>query len=752
MRHHWILTAAVVASIAIVLCSCVVHSAEAQEKSPKIPSKFQAMDTSRFMLGPDPCPLEKVRAFPNLQFERPIELTHAGDGTNRVFVAEQRGIIQVFDNQDHADSMRPFLDIREAVLRDHNEEGLLGLAFHPKFKENGQFFVYYSAEPRKSVISQFKVSAADTNQADADSEKVLLEIDQPFGNHNGGTLRFGPDGYLYIGLGDGGAAHDPMSHGQNLETLLGSILRIDIDQEADGKAYAIPKDNPFVGRDNARGEIWAYGLRNVWRMAFDRETGELWAADVGQDRFEEVNLIERGGNYGWNEREGAHNFKANSPPLNRKFIEPKAEYFREEGISVTGGQVYRGEKLKDYVGAYFYGDFGSGNVWALWHGEGQVQQVRRVAETGLEITAFGEDQSGEMYLCDFKGLIYRLEPREIDFEAAAREFPAKLSETGLFTSVPENMPAAGMIPYELNLPFWSDYSVKDRYLVLPEKAKVEFDPREKWKFPVGSVFVKTFWMHRDRVNLKDPFRLETRLLVNSPDGWKGYTYVYNKDQTEATLLEGSLLRPVEVTTESGTIKQPYYFPARHECMACHTKQEGFVLGMTTRQMNHTLDYHGESANQIELLSHLEVFTEKVDADAETLENFPIWGFGNLNRSGDPDHPESTLARPKGDATELARAWLEVNCATCHRPQGIAPGGQDMRFHTPLDKTKMLNQPVRHTQLTPPEGTVLKPGQPHLSELLIRAANRGERRMPPLGSNVVDPHSVEVLRKWIADLE
>ena len=716
-----------------------------------LPMKFTAVDTSRVMHSPEPMPLEKVRAFPNLKFQRPVELTSADDGTNRLFLVEQQGTIRVFENRSDVTESQLFLDLREVTLREGNEEGLLGLAFHPKFRENGQFFVYYSTKPRSSVVSRFTVSKDDPNRADRNSEKVLMRIPQPYSNHNGGSLRFGPDGFLYIGLGDGGLADDPHANGQNLETLLGSILRIDVDREENGRPYAIPEDNPFVDRPRARGEIWAYGLRNVWRLSFDRETGELYAGDVGQNRFEEVNLIQRGGNYGWNIREGFHDFDPNTPARTIDLVEPLAEYFRDEGQSVTGGMAYRGKQLEDFRGAYFYADYLSGVVWCLRQEEGQTKEVRRVAETGLEVAAFGEDSAGEMYLCAFDGHIYQLRPKDIDLEASKR-FPRLLSETGFFKSVKDNIPAEGLIPYELNMPFWSDYAVKDRYIALPEKQSVVFHEKDKWEFPVGTVFVKTFWMHQDRQTLSDPLRLETRLLVHSPEGWKGYTYIYNDDQTEAVLLEGSLLKPIAVKTEKGTISQPYYFPSRLDCLACHTKAEGFVLGLTTRQMNHTLHYHGETPNQIEYLSKLDVFTQPVKESPENLEEFPNWRFGNFDRSGEGNHTESTLKMPDADVSALARAWLEVNCANCHRPEGIAPGGRDLRWDTPMEKMNLIRQEPLQGQMTPPTGTVLTPGEPALSELLIRAAHRGVRQMPPLASKVVDPRGTEVLKRWIETLE
>ncbi|WP_144057343.1 PQQ-dependent sugar dehydrogenase [Novipirellula maiorica] len=719
-----------------------------------IPDQFTAVDTSQLMGSPDPLPLEAVPAFNQLDFKRPVELTFAPDGSNRLFVVEQRGVIRCFENRDDVDHYETFLDLTDVVSRVGNEEGMLGLAFHPDFVENGEIFVYYSIDPPASIVSRFRVSNENPNRVDRDSEKRLLEIPQPYRNHNGGSIRFGPDGYLYIGLGDGGLADDPHLNGQNLNTLLGSILRIDVDHQDSEMPYAIPDDNPFVDREDARGEIWAYGFRNNWRISFDRQNGQLWTADVGQNRFEEVDRVERGGNYGWNIREGFHDFNINSADRQADLMDPVAEYFRHDGQSITGGMVYRGSELTDFVGHYLYADYLSGKVWALPATQDTEDHVavpvpRQVADTGLQIAAFGEDAQQEMYLCVFDG-IYRLRLKSVDLHQIAQSFPKKLSETGLFESVSDHLPAPGVIPYEVNVPFWSDYSVKDRYLALPKAASVKFHSKEDWEFPVGTVFIKTFWMHQDRESRSEPQRLETRLMVHSPDGWQAYTYVYNEDCSEANLLEGSKEMPLEIATAEGAITQPYYFPSRSECFACHTKQAGFSLGLTTRQMNRTMNYYGTQVDQIAMLDRLNVFTESVAAeDVPATEKFPDWGFGNFDRGGNNGDEREPLQE---DATRLARAWLEVNCAMCHQPGGIGPGKIDMRADTPLREMHLLGVKPKQGQMTPPDGRLIVPGQPYLSELVVRAGHRDVRQMPPLATNRVSERAIDVLKQWIEQLE
>lgn len=335
---------------------------------------------------------------------RPVVLTHAGDGSNRIFVADEWGVIYVFENSPDVTESQVFLDLRDRVkyTDNENEEGLLGLAFHPQYQQNGEFFVYYSTRsaPTTTVVSRFKASKDDPNRADPGSEQEILRIPQPFWNHKGGTICFGPDGYLYIGLGDGGAANDPYGNGQNLETWLGSILRIDVDHPAQGKAYGIPADNPFVTSAGAQPEIYAYGFRNIWRMAFDRATGTLWAADVGQNLWEEIDIVTRGGNYGWAVREGGHPFGPQGRDASSEFIEPIWEYDHQVGKSITGGIVYRGTKHPELVGKYVYADYVSGKIWALTFDEatGKVVSNEEIpSEPGTAVVNISDDEQGEIY-------------------------------------------------------------------------------------------------------------------------------------------------------------------------------------------------------------------------------------------------------------------------------------------------------------------------------------------------------------------
>ena len=352
--------------------------------------------------------MEVEQVFPDVSFSRMVHLTYADDDTDRLFLVLQPGRIMAFPNRDDATATE-FLDIRQRVSDSGNEEGLLGMAFAPDFRETGHFYLSYTAaNPRRSIVSRFSVSSDDPNRGDPDSEFILLVVPQPYANHNGGHIVFGPDGYLYVGLGDGGSSGDPQGNAQDLTTLLGTILRIDVQDASTVQRYRVPPDNPFVGRtEGVRQEIWAYGLRNPWRFNFDRETGALWAGDVGQNRYEEVDLILPGGNYGWNTMEGFHCFRADS--CNQEGLAlPIVEYANpDQGCSVTGGYVYRGSRLPSLQGAYVYGDYCSGTIWALRY---ELLEHRVLAETSLRIAAFAEGPGGELYILSFDGKIYRLRP------------------------------------------------------------------------------------------------------------------------------------------------------------------------------------------------------------------------------------------------------------------------------------------------------------------------------------------------------
>ena len=358
-------------------------------------------------------PMTIVRAFPDLSFRRMTNLVQPDDGRDMLFVTEQGGKIHIFPARQDATETVVFLDITNLVNEGGNEEGLLGLAFAPDYAESGHFYVYYSARgPRRSVLSRFTSNRDDPTHAGLASELIILEVPQPASNHNGGHLAFGPDAYLYVGLGDGGRGGDPFGNGQNTATLLGSILRIDVSGATEAERYRIPSDNPFVGVDGAREEVWAYGLRNPWRFSFDKETGRLWVGDVGQNNWEEVDLVEKGLNYGWNVMEGSHCFRPGTGCDTTGLQLPVIEYRTSDGCSIIGGYVYRADVLPSLTAAYVYGDYCSGNIWGARHDGRSLTEHALLVESGLRITSFGLDLAGEIYILSRDSGIYRLVPKQ----------------------------------------------------------------------------------------------------------------------------------------------------------------------------------------------------------------------------------------------------------------------------------------------------------------------------------------------------
>ncbi|MFN3197243.1 MAG: PQQ-dependent sugar dehydrogenase [Bradymonadia bacterium] len=668
--------------------------------------------------------MEIELAFGNLDFARPLWLGTAPGDTDHIYVMEQGGRILVFDDDREVDETEVFLDL--SVSRAGNEEGLLGLAFHPDYAENGRLFLYYSASnPRRSVISEWSRDRNNPLRVDPASERIILEVGQPFSNHNGGDMHFGPDDYLYISLGDGGSGGDPENHGQRPTTLLGSVLRIDIDNVSPGCNYGIPPDNPFAvgngcaGGQEGRPEIWAWGLRNVWRMSFDRSTGELWAGDVGQGAYEEIDILEGGRNYGWNQVEGFACYRRGCDPS--AYADPVFAYGRGEGQSITGGYVYRGPDFPELYGAYIYADYRNGRIWALRLRPGAEPVNTLLVDTPVRIASFGEDIDGRLYFTAFDGHIWGLRRRAQGPEV--QPLPPRLSDTGCFDDLTDMAPAAGVIPYQLNVPFWSDNARKSRFVAMPEGGAATYTETGAFEFPLGTVVIKHFEIDDAAGNSR---RLETRFMVHQPTGWQGYTYRWNAEQTDAVLLTGAM----DEVVSGPEGEQTWHYPARSDCDGCHTEAAGHVLGFRGQQLDRTMVYGDVQYPQLEALSEAGLLSGDLPAERQA--------FPRLNDNAVP-------------LAERARVMLDVNCAMCHQPDGPGNATIDLRVETPFAEQRLCNAEPGQGDLGLAGARIVAPGEPARSVLLQRMSVLGEDRMPPVGSNVVDAEGVRLIQSWIESM-
>jgi uncharacterized repeat protein (TIGR03806 family) len=722
-------------------------AADSPDKKPVGIDKRVPWTTSRVKGSPEPpAPYRSEVAFPKLPpFAEPLDMAYVPGG-NRLAIAERRGKIFTFVNDLKTEKADLLLQIKAA-------EQIYAITFDPQFAKNGYLYVTYVIGDNKANgtrMSRFEVKG-DPPVADPASERTLFWW--PSGGHNAGCLKFGPDGMLYIGTGDGSGIADEYQTGQDLTDVRAKILRIDV---SDPRFYSIPKDNPFVDRGTARPEIWAYGLRQPWKMSFDAKTGDFWVGEVGQDLWESVHRIQKGGNYGWSVKEGTHDFRPERPKGPDAILPPVFEHSHSEFRSLTGGYVYRGSRLKDLVGAYVYGDFDTGRIWAL-RLEGRKVDASELTVTALRVVSFGVDEAGELYFIDFAGgRIHRLVAAEKQPDAPP--FPRKLSETGLFTSTKELKPAPGLIPYDVNAQLWSDGATKERYLALPGNSQIDFDavvypygdihpghPRG-WRFPDGTVAVKTFFLDLEpEAPSKGRRRLETRLLhfefrpgtEEYGDGyWRGYTYEWNDDQTDAVLVDkAGRDRTFTIKDKSGDRKQTWHFPSRSECTSCHTMPAKYVLGLNTLQMNKDHDYGGgRVANQLRTLEHLGVFKAPLPKPPEEL-------------------PRLTNYQDKTQPIEArARAYLHSNCAHCHMKWGGGNADFELLATMDLKATKVLTDPPRQGKFDLKDPGLVVPGSPERSMLLYRMKRLDAPRMPRVASSVVDEEGVKIVEQWIKEMK
>ncbi|MFO0917264.1 MAG: PQQ-dependent sugar dehydrogenase [Planctomycetaceae bacterium] len=697
-------------------------------------TKRDPWTTSKVVGTPEPPPPYQVeRIYPELKFQSPVFIAQE-PGSDRILVAELSGKIFAFSKTN------PTADSKQLVLETKRE--IYAFSFHPRYEQNGQLFVFSPSDPKDpspkklSRVSRFRTTLEQPRVAGAESEEVIIEW--PAGGHNGGEAIFGPDGCLYISTGDGTSGSDPEATGQGVNDFLSVMLRIEVDHPEPGKPYSIPPDNPFIHYPDARPEIWAHGFRNPWRISFD-DAGRLWCGDVGQDLWEYVWLVERGGNLGWSVREGSHSFHPHKPVGPGSFASPIVEHHHSECRSITGGYVYHGAKHPELDGVYFYGDYEYGMIWGFRYDGKQAVEHRVLADTPLRIPTFAVTRDGEILLTDhLTGELYELvkaPPAEIK-----ADFPKKLSDTGLFTSVRDHRLATGVLSYAVNTPQWIDNGEKERFVGLPGASKIKFletsGNAATWEFEDGTVAAETISLELEEGNPASRRRIETRLLVKQQNHWLGYSYLWNDAQTDAELVGArgiDLPLQIQSAEAGGEIRQQtWHVPSRNECMVCHSRAAGFVLGLRTVQMNRPYDYQGTVDNQLRAWNHAEIFTAALPKAADE--------YASLK---DPYHPAGAIE-------ERARSYLEVNCAVCHVSDGGGNARMVLLTKTAPDEMKIFGEKPIHGDFGLSDAHLVTPGDPFASILFYRLSKAGRGRMPHVGSNLADERGLRLMQEWIQE--
>ena len=690
--------------------------------------------TSRVTGSPEPPPpYVAARAFPNAAFHQALLFVRMPGG-GRFFVGERPG--KLFSIRNRADAApEPAIDFAKELktLRSLPDGGkfdsLYALAFHPKFAQNRFCYVCYTINHKDpkvknladgTRVSRFTVSDAEPPRLDPASEEIVITWEQ--GGHNGCELQFGPDGRLYISTGDARTPNppDPLNTGQDLSDLLSSVLRIDIDHKGAGLNYAVPKDNPFVDLKGARPEVWAYGFRNPWRMSFDRKTGDMWLGDVGWEMWEMVHKVEKGGNYGWSLKEGPQSIKPDQRPGPTPVRPPVIELPHSVAASVTGGYVYRGRKFPELYGAYIFGDWEFRRLWAARIENGRLQSLEEITRPSVRVVTFGEDDAGELYYLDYDtGFVHTLGRN--NGRGQNKDFPTKLSETGLFSSVREQTPAPGVLPYEINSPQWQDGADARHWVALPGDSGVSVYSGEgkpipsqvywhnfRLHFPKDAVLVKTLSLTTGAAAKRN---VETQILHFDGSDWKPYTFAWRDDQSDADLVPAAgaekVLQRADPLRPGALREHVWPFLSRTQCLSCHNQWPQYALSFSLEQLNRPVgDESGSSINQLVRLGR----------------------SGHLRRLAKNDQPEApydetAAAEPRlqdprdtrASADERARSYLHANCSHCHRFGGGGTVSLELLATKPLKDLKIVDVPPTRGRLRPggrPNRRPRPPGAQH----------------------------------------
>lgn len=717
------------------VCSLGSFLAEAEAlQAPSVPTMRVPWTQSKVKGHPGrPAAFDLQRVLPDISFDNPVELV-AMPGNDWMWMMELRGGIYAFDPS--SDSPEKHLVIH---LKSHTERmsDAYGMAFHPDFKTNRQVYLCYvlgGGGPDDTRVSKFTVSDKTPPVILPESEEVLLTWKG--GGHNGGCLRFGPDGYLYITTGDGTGPNPPdlLKTGQDISDLLASVLRIDVDHQDPGLRYAIPKDNPFVQHPNARPEVWAFGFRNPFKMSFDQANGDLWVGDVGWELWELIHRVEKGGNYGWSIMEGNHLVQEDLPQGPGMFRAPVVEHPHSEAASITGGYVYRGRELADLRGAYIYSDYETGKIWGLRTQGHDVVWHEELTDAPFRVITFGEDAQGELWVVDYAGGLYQLRPHT-DADNDNDDFPQWLSQTGIFEDVAGFIPSPGVYPYEVEMPHWDHGAVVRRWVGFPGDGRARVADRAA-TFPANAVLVKTlFWPASDASHGSEPGTpLETQLMHYDGQHWNAYVYAWDAAGKDARLVkaDGQTIRadhPDSVLAELTAEQSPkaWHYEARANCLRCHNSWSGYALGWNNLQLQGTVRAD-----------------EKVQASWDRLQQLELTNQARSRRS--------SQGEKMSDLEYRARAYLHANCGHCHRENAGAMVQSLMYFEKPLVQASLIDQSTLRGDFGVTNATVIKPGDPFQSILYVRMAKTGAGQMPHLGTHgALDIEGLKLMFDWIRSM-
>jgi putative heme-binding domain-containing protein len=720
----------------IALVAATTRPALRAEEKPV--AKRPPWATSRIQGAPEaPAPYRLAPAFPKLKFQKPTCIEEL-PGTGRLLVTEMDGRIYSFPKIMGVNEADLIADLRELLPEEFagRSVSLYDAEFHPAFRENGFLFLcYVHPGDSQTRVSRWTMRVEGAPQIVAGSEKVI--ITWPSGGHMGGCLEFGDDGCLYISTGDGTGPNPPdgLTTGQDVSDLLGAILRIDVDHADGERSYSIPSDNPFVDRPGARPEIWAYGLRNPWKFGVDPESGEIFAADNGWESWEMVHRIVRGGNCGWPVMEGRAALRTEVKVGPTPIVPPVKDHPHSEANSVIGGPVYRGKKLPDLAGSFIYGDYITGTIWAIKPDKDNSYSHTTLVDTDQQIIAFTEGSGGEVYVLDydFTGKIYELLPSGLTDTSAT--FPRRLSETGLFASLETLEPAAGVVPYQVQVPRWMDGAEGERWIAIPGDGQVRLaaGSEQPAEYPEGTVLVKQVSLAQEKGG--KPIRLETQILHYESGTWRPYSYLWDEAGRDAELVGPmGAARPLHLSNGAGRGDRTWRVSAVNECKLCHNAGARFVLGFTPNELN-VSGFGGfggfsgaVASDQLTILA-----AQGVIASAPTAADDP-------SRLVDPHDASQSIE-------DRARSYLHANCAMCHRPEGNAIVSFYLRRDLPFEKLN-TNKGTGIGTFGMPDAKVIAAGDPYRSLVMYRMSKLGYARMPYIGSQMVDSAGTALVEEWI----